>query len=64
LQQLDHNWNINVPASLQDQEISCTELKKQLKTTLVSIGLRRIVTSDHLHLINTLTYLLTDFSVI
>ena len=51
-------WN-NLPASLRDKEVSCTEFRKQLKTFMFqnSDGVRRIVT--FLRLINTLTYLLT-----
>ena len=35
-------WN-NLPASLRNKEVSCTEFRKQLKT-LISDELRRIVT--------------------
>ena len=35
-------WN-NLPASLRDEEVSCTEFRRQLN----SDGLRRIVTFDY-----------------
>ena len=55
-------WN-NLPVSLRHQEVSCREFKKTTENTHVSIGLRRIVTSDYLRLtglrVNVLIYLLT-----
>ena len=51
-------WN-NLPASLRDKEVSCTEFRKQLKTFMFQMDCGALWLFWLLHLINTLTYLLT-----
>jgi len=51
-------WN-NLPASLRDKEVSCTEFRRQLKTSMFQTDCGASWLSWLLHLINTLTYLLT-----
>jgi len=51
-------WN-NLPASLRDKEVSCTEFRKQLKTFMFQRDCGASWLFSLLRLINTLTYLLT-----
>jgi len=54
-------WN-NLPASLWDKELSCTEFRRQLKTFMFQADCGASWLSWLLHLINTLTYLLNYLS--
>ena len=49
-------WN-NLPASLWDKEVSCTEFRRQLKTYMLQTVCSASWPFWLLHLINTLTYL-------
>ena len=49
-------WN-NLPASLWDKEVSCTEFRRQLKTYMLQTVCGASWPFWLLHLINTLTYL-------
>jgi len=51
-------WN-NLPASLRDKEVSCTEFSRQLKTFMFQTDCGASLLFWLLRLINTLTYLLT-----
>jgi len=54
-------WN-NLPASLRDKEVSCTEFSKQLKTFMFQTDCGASWLFWLLRLINTLTYLLIHLS--
>ena len=56
-------WN-NLPASLRDKKVSCTEFRKQLKTFMFQTDCGASWLFWLSRLINTLTYLLTYLSVV
>jgi len=55
-------WN-NLPASVRNKEVSCTEFRRQLKTFMFQTDCSASWLFWLLHLINTLTYLLTYLKV-